>query len=81
MRKIRGTQLNNPDGIHVDVDTVYVRSDAVFIEEENFAGWEYKEKQYPKNEYIKLISEESQQNKERLALTEDTILGLLMGGF
>ena len=74
--KVRGTQPHNPEGIHVDIDTVYVRSDAIFMETEEFTGWEYEEKQYRKDDYIKLISEKNDQAEQ--AIAELTLL--MMGG-
>lgn len=63
MRKVRGSQQEKPLKIEVGTDTVYVRSEIELIEEEDFHGWEYSEKQYKKDDYIQLISEESEQLK------------------
>lgn len=45
--------------IEVNVDTVYIRSDIKRVEEMEFSGWEYNEIQYEKDEYIKLMAEQS----------------------
>lgn len=78
--KVRGTQQLKPEGIHVDVDTVYVHSDAVRVETEDFSGWEYTEKKYRKDDFIRLISEENNLLRVRQESTDDVILGLLLGG-
>lgn len=41
--------------IEVNVDTVYVRSNIVRVQTEEFTGWQYDETQYDKNEYIENI--------------------------
>ena len=74
--KVRGTQQHDPSGIHVDVDTVYVRKDAVFIETIDFKGWEYNEETHRKDDYIRLISERNDQTDQ--AIAELTLL--MMGG-
>lgn len=53
--RVRGTQetVNN---VEVNVDTVYIRTNIERIEEEDFTGWEYDEVQYPKNEYLELLT-------------------------
>lgn len=40
------------------IDTVYIRSNIVEINEENFKGWEYDEIQYGGKEYIEKLSNE-----------------------
>lgn len=57
--RVRGTQeVVKP--IEVNVDTVYVRTNIIRIEEENegyvFLGWEYDEMQYEKNNYISQLT-------------------------
>lgn len=69
---VRGTMESVPS-IEVNVDTVYVRSNVVRIEEENFLGWEYDEAQYDVKEYIELISKES---KELRQATEEYLIDL-----
>lgn len=52
--------------IEVNVDTVYIRSNIVRVDTEDFTGWQYDEVQYNKDEYV-----------ENLASTSD-ISGLAM---
>ena len=52
--------------LEVNVDTVYVRSNVIRVENEQFTGWEYDEIQYGVKEYIALISEKSDANKGAL---------------
>jgi len=52
--KIRGSMEVVPN-IEVNVDTVYVRSNIVAVNESDFKGWEYDEIQYGKNEYIEQL--------------------------
>lgn len=61
MAKVRGTMKEVPE-IEVNIDTVYIRSNIIKVEEDDFEGWEYDEVQYDKDEFIELISEE----KDRL---------------
>ena len=58
--KVRGSMEIVPN-IEVNVDTVYVRSNIVAVNEGDFKGWEYDEVQYGKNEYISKVSSESQE--------------------
>ena len=60
--RVRGSMETVP-GIEVNVDTVYVRSKVIRIEEDEFKGWEYDEIQYGKNEYIELITEKVSTNQ------------------
>ncbi len=55
MQKIRGTQ-KEVSQVEVNVDTVYVRSNIVRIDEEDFNGWEYDEEVYNKNNYIEQLT-------------------------
>ena len=52
---VRGTMANIPY-ILVDFDTVYVRSNIVRIDTEDFNGFEYDEVQYGLKEYIESLS-------------------------
>lgn len=57
-QNVRSTAINIPT-IEVNVDTVYVRSSIIRIEEMEFSGWEYDEIQYPLRDYIaKLMNAE-----------------------
>jgi len=59
--KVRGTmEIVIP--LEVNVDTVYIRSNVIRVENEKFIGWEYDEIQYGVKEYIALISEKSDEN-------------------
>lgn len=53
---VQGSQLSIPPPIEVNVDTVYVRTNIVAINTDEFKGWQYDEVQYSKDEYIALIS-------------------------
>lgn len=66
--KVRGTQITQPDPIEVNVDTVYVRTNVIPINETDFKGWEYDETQYTKDEYIAKIHalESSQKTPDEL---------------
>lgn len=88
--KVQGTQEIVKE-IEVNVDTVYVRSNIIRVETEDFNGWEYDEEQYDKDEFIEKITEENkvtQEENEALksaqAETNTTLLefmeAILMGG-
>lgn len=57
--------------IEVNVDTVYVRSNIVAVNESDFTGWEYDEIQYGKNEYIELMDGNQILLQEQLLGTQD----------
>ena len=59
--KVRGT-MEIVQSLEINVDTVYVRSNVIRVENEQFIGWEYDEIQYGVKEYIALISEKSDKN-------------------
>ena len=59
--KVRGT-MATVIPLEVNVDTVYIRSNVIRVENEQFVGWEYDEIQYGVKEYIALISEQSDKN-------------------
>ena len=59
--KVRGT-MATVIPLEVNVDTVYIRSNIIRVENEQFIGWEYDEIQYGVKEYIALISEKSDAN-------------------
>lgn len=56
--------------VEVNIDTVYIRSNIVRVEEIDFSGWEYDEIQYNKDRYIELISNEN----KLLELKSDTLI-------
>ena len=59
--KVRGT-MEIVQSLEVNVDTVYVRSNIIRVDNEQFIGWEYDEIQYGVKEYIALISDKSDEN-------------------
>ena len=74
--KIRGSMEVVPN-IEVNIDTVYVRSNIVAVNESDFTGWEYDEIQYGKDEFITKISEEKQ---ELTGVVDDLITVLVDKG-
>lgn len=70
--------------VEVNVDTVYIRSNVVRVEEEEFEGWEYDEVQYPIQQYIEKLANE--EDAGMLALTvsmlmrEVDMLKMMVGG-
>jgi len=72
--KIRGTQKEIKN-IEIGIDTVYIRTNIIAIDEEEFKGWEYDEIQYRKDDYIEIIAEQNQSldiqvSETQLALVE-----------
>lgn len=63
--KVRGSQETVPT-LEVNIDTVYVRSNIVRIETEEFTGWEYDEIQYGIREYIEVVSNKTIATEEYL---------------
>ena len=61
--RVRGSMETVPE-IEVNVDTVYVRTNIVKVEEEDFVGWEYDEAQISKDEYIEKIAKENEVLKD-----------------
>jgi len=59
--KVSGTMATVMQ-LEVNVDTVYVRSNIIRVDNEQFTGWEYDEIQYGVKEYIALISDKSDKN-------------------
>lgn len=51
----RGTMKNVPS-IEVNKDTVYIRSNIIAVNEEEFKGWQYDEIQYEIKEYVENLS-------------------------
>lgn len=66
--------------IEVNVDTVYIRTNIVKIDEEDFEGWQYDEVQYQKDRYIELISEENNDLKQRIEATDMALMQIMMEG-
>ena len=71
INNVQGSQKTIPP-IEVNVDTVYVRTNVVRIETEDFTGWQYDEVQYPIREYMETLTRE--QDSGVLAL----IISMLM---
>lgn len=69
--RVRGSMEVVPP-IEVNVDTVYIRTNVVRIEEEEFVGWEYDELQLPLREYLSQLT--NIQDSQTLAL----LVSLLM---
>lgn len=64
--------------LQIDVDTVYVRSNIIRIETENFVGWQYDEIQYTLREYIEHLADKQRVNDiEMKLLTADERYKLL----
>ena len=61
--RVRGSMETVPE-IEVNVDTVYVRTNIVKVEEEDFVGWEYDEAQISKDKYIEKIAKENEALKD-----------------
>lgn len=76
---VRGTAERIPS-IEVNVDTVYIRTNIVKIDEEDFEGWQYDEVQYQKDRYIELISEENNDLKQRIEATDMALMQIMMEG-
>lgn len=72
MAKVRGTMKEVPE-IEVNIDTVYIRSNIIRVEEEDFIGWEYEEEQMPLKKYIEQVNVLGQ------LLTEREVENLILG--
>lgn len=53
--KIRGT-MKSVSNVEVNKDTVYIRSNIIEINEEDFKGFEYDEVQYDMKEYMENLT-------------------------
>ena len=62
-QKVRSTATNIPS-VEVNIDTVYIRSNIIRVEEINFSGWEYDEIQYTLREYQEIIGKKTTVNEE-----------------
>lgn len=51
---IRGTMNTVPE-VEINFNTVYVRTNIVRIEEDEFNGWQYDETEYTQSEYIDVL--------------------------
>ena len=70
--KVRGTMEVVPN-VEVNRDTVYVRSNIIAIDTEDFKGWQYDEMQYKKDEYTELLQEQI-----NTAKSSDDFMGILL---
>lgn len=83
INNVQGSQETIPS-IEVNVDTVYIRTNVVRIETEDFTGWQYDETQYTIREYIETLTRE--QDSGMLALmvsmlmSEVDMLKSMVGG-
>ena len=75
-QKVQGT-MDTVSNIEVNKDTVYIRSNIVRVETEDFVGWEYDEVQYDKDEYIAKIADEKQ---ELTGVVDDVVQVLVAKG-
>lgn len=74
--KVRGSQETVPT-LEVNIDTVYVRSNIVRIETEEFTGWEYDEIQYGIREYIEVVGAENLELQTSQVETNMLVLELM----
>ena len=56
--RVRGTQ-KAVKPVEVNVDTVYVRTNIKWVDNDDFEGWEYDEVQMPLHYFIEEIKQES----------------------
>lgn len=61
--RVRGSMETVPS-IEVNVDTVYIRTNVIKVDNEEFTGWEYDEVQYNVREYVENINVLGQVNTE-----------------
>ena len=77
--KVRGTMEVVPN-VEVNRDIVYVRSNIIAINTEDFKGWQYDETQYGKDEYAEVTSVEQEKLKADVASANVAIMGLMIAG-
>lgn len=51
---IRGTMNTVPE-VEINFNTVYVRTNIIQVEEDDFSGWQYDETEYTQSEYIDVL--------------------------
>lgn len=51
---IRGTMNIVPE-VEINFNTVYVRTNIVRVEEDEFSGWQYDETEYTQSEYVDVL--------------------------
>ena len=60
--KVKGTMEVVPN-VEVNRDTVYVRSNIIAMDTEDFKGWQYDEIQYKKDEYTEFLQTQIDDSK------------------
>lgn len=75
IKNVQGSQVNVLP-LEFNVDTVYVRSNIIPVDTEDFKGWQYDEIQYDKDEYIAYIAEESKKSNAQLLATQGMLANL-----
>ena len=51
---VRGTMNIVPE-VEINFNTVYVRTNIIRVEEDEFSGWQYDETEYTQSEYINVL--------------------------
>ena len=75
IKNVQGSQeIVQP--LEFNIDTVYVRTNIIAVDTEEFTGWQYDEIQYGKDEYIAKIAQESGKANEQLLETQATLANL-----
>lgn len=69
--RVRGSQKEVPK-IEVNVDTVYIRTNVQEVNEDGLKSWEYDEEQIPKDEFIKKIQLEK--DEQVLELKQEQVV-------
>lgn len=80
MREIKNVQGSQEivQETEFNSDTVYVRTNILRVENENFTGWEYDEIQYTKDEYIAKVSNEKDALKEEVKTIQGALDFVIM---
>lgn len=83
---VQGSQKEKPEGIEVNVDTVYERTNPVQkTDKNNNTYWQYSEKQYTFREFLQILSDNNlvitdNQNKlaEEINITQEIVDSLML---
>ena len=75
--KVRGS-METVLSIETNVDTIYIRSNILAIDEDIFKGWEYDEIQYSKDEYIELLNTNQIASQAQIINNQGAINYILM---
>lgn len=70
---VRGTMNTVPE-VEINFNTVYVRTNIVRIEEDEFNGWQYDETEYTQSEYIDVLEVTLKNANNEIALLRKTDL-------